>query len=318
MAENAQDDVMVAAAWMYYDDGLTHEQIAKKLNLSRIKVTRLLQKALSDGIVQFKINRPLPRQFELERRLQQAFGLERAVLVRTRAAQDDTLEEMGRVGADELRNLLSNGCRLGVGWSTTVSRIAPYFEAPRPGVVCVVNEIVGGYPGHALPYSISVQIARRFSAPLEALPVPAFVTSAQARDAILREQSVRKALDNARKCDIAIVGLGDVSPTCTMVTCKYLTVKQMSALKRRGGVGDILGYYYDIHGQLVPSPLDARRIGIDWDDLRRIPCVVAMAAGPAKVAALLGALNGKLCHCLISDTDMAQALLQHQDGARAG
>ncbi|MEL6209782.1 MAG: sigma factor-like helix-turn-helix DNA-binding protein, partial [Pseudomonadota bacterium] len=47
----ADDDLMVRAAWMYYHDDLTHAEIARKLGLSRVKVTRLLKRAREQGIV---------------------------------------------------------------------------------------------------------------------------------------------------------------------------------------------------------------------------------------------------------------------------
>jgi len=310
VTDNNQEELMVLAAWMYYDDQLTHEQIAKRLGISRVSVTRLLQKARRDGIVQFRITKPLPLQYDLERRLQQTFGVEEAIVVKTRNAVDDTLDAVGWAGAEHLKQILRPGCRLGVGWSTTVSRMAPYLEAPEQPVPCTFHELAGSMLGQTNPYSISWLIARTLNIPLETLPVPVVVQSEAARDAILKETSIRSALEHARQCDIAFVGLGDVGPDCTMVRTGYLTPEQMADLRQQNAVGDILMRYYDASGRHVPTPLESRIISLNWEEIHRIPYIVVMAAGPTKVEAISGALRGRLCHCLITDTDTAQQVLQ--------
>lgn len=315
IADN-QEELMVLAAWMYYDDKLTHEQIAKKLGMSRVSVTRLLQKARREGVVQFRITKPLPWQYDLERRLQKTFGLKDAIVVKTRNSLEDTLDAVGWAGAEHLKQVLRPGCRLGMGWSTTVSRMAPYLEAPDQPVPCTVHEVAGSMLGQTNPYSVSWRIAQVLNVPIETLPVPVVVQSETARDAILKENSIRTALEHARQCDIAFVGLGDVGPDCTMVRTGYLTPEQMADLRRQSAVGDILMHYYDASGRHVPAPLESRIISLDWEDIHRIPYVVAMAAGPTKVEAILGALQGHICHCLITDTDTAQQVLR-MVGSRA-
>ena len=52
----------------YYEDDLTQEQIARRFGLSRIKVSRLLQQARHERIVQITIVPPLDPKPDLERR----------------------------------------------------------------------------------------------------------------------------------------------------------------------------------------------------------------------------------------------------------
>lgn len=307
---NDQDELMALAAWMYYDDKLTHDEIGEKLGMSRVSVTRLLQKARREGIVQFKITKPLPLQYDLERRLKVAFGLKEAVIVKSRSSLDDTLDAVGWAGAEHLRQVLFPGCRLGMGWSTTVSRMSPYLEAPDEPTPCTVHELAGTMLGRTNPYSISWLIARTLDVPVETLPVPVIVDSEDARDSLLQETSVRAALNHARECDIAFVGLGDVGPDCTMVRTGYLSPQQMTELRRQNAVGEILMRYFDASGQHVPNPLEPRIISLGWGDIVRIPYLVVMAAGPRKVDAIRATLRGGLCHGLITDTDTAQQVLQ--------
>ncbi len=304
-------ELMITAAWLYYHDGLTQEQIAQELGISRVRVTRLLQRARREGIVQIKITRSLPLQYRLERELRQAFPLENAIVVRTRHTRDDTLNALGQAGAEYLQRIVFPGCRLGLGWSTTVSRMAPYLTPPPAHIPFTVHELAGSMVGQTNPYSISWRVAETFRVPLETLPVPILVESESAREAVLQEPRIRQALENARLCDIAFVGVGSTDEKSTLMRLGLLTGDQMNRLRERGAVGDILMRYFDDQGRWIPMPWDERLITLAWEDIRRIPQKVIMAEGRNKVPALLGALRGHLCHTLITDSATAEALLAH-------
>ncbi len=303
------EELMVRATWMYYEDGLTHKQIAQDLQVSRITITRLLQRARREGLVQVRITRPLPLIYELEHDLQKKFALRCAIVVPTRNQVDETLDEIGIRAAEQIHRVLKPGYRLGVGWSTTVSRIIPFLKPPDRPIAFTVNELAGSFLRHTNPYSISAEIARVFKVPVETLPVPVVVQSEEARQALLKESSISTALTHAHQVNIALVGLGDTSYSCTMVQTGYLTEDEMDTVRSRGAVGDILMRYYDIQGYHVPTPIEANVISIGWEDIRQIPYIIALAAGEKKVLTIVGALRGGLVHCLITDTETAQQVL---------
>ncbi len=309
MSDIDREELLVRLAWMHYDDGLTHQQIAQKLRMSRVSVTRLLQRARREGIVQIKITKPLPLQYDLERHLERRFGLRRAIVVRAQNSLDDTLDAIGRAASEHLKEVVFPKCRLGVGWSTTVSRMVPYLEPPAKRVKCVVTELVGSVMGHANPYSISWQIAKALDAPVEPLPVPVVMQSEEARDAILKESAIATVLEHGQQCDVAFVGLGDIGPNSTLVRTGFMTAEQMAEMKQRGAVGDLLMRFFDASACHIPSPLESRVVSLDWSTIRGIPYVVGLAAGPTKVEPLLAALGGRICHCIITDTGTAEQVL---------
>ncbi len=105
MVHKSQDDPTLLAAWMYYNENLTQEQIAQKLNVSRVTVTRLLQKAKREGIVEVRVTRRLSPQRHLVRKLQDTFGIDEAVVAPTYDSQDNTLDAVGmarRAGFDNI------------------------------------------------------------------------------------------------------------------------------------------------------------------------------------------------------------------------
>lgn len=77
--------LLVEIAHMYYDDQLTQQQIARQLNMSRSLVSKLLNKARNEGIVEITIkDRKLYPYRMLENQIEQVFGLQDVVLINTK------------------------------------------------------------------------------------------------------------------------------------------------------------------------------------------------------------------------------------------
>lgn len=315
MASKDQQELMILAAWLYYDEQLTQKEIADRLGVSRISVTRLLQRARQEGIVEIRMTKPLPVQYQLSLQLQKRYNLKNIVIARTYDSPEDTLNAVGEAAAEYLASVVTAGSRLGiVGWSKTLSYMTAYLKA-MSGVVrpAVVSELVGSFVGKAETYNVSLQVAEALGVPIDMLPVPAMVRSEAARDAILAEPAISNALKHARQCDVIFVGVGHVGPGWTMVVRGHLTEEEADYIRSKGAVGDIVGRYYDECGRPVHTYLDSRVISISWEDLRRIPHIVAVACGPHKVKPILGLLRGSLCHCLVTDIDTAQQVLQAEE-----
>jgi DNA-binding transcriptional regulator LsrR (DeoR family) len=80
-------------------------------------------------------------------------------------------------------------------------------------------------------------------------------------------------------------------------------------LGRLGAVGDLLVHPFTAAGSFVAPDLAERAIAISIDQLRRVPTVVAIAAGTAKVAAIRGALATGVIGVLVTDAATARGLL---------
>ncbi len=64
--QTAEDELLVRIAWLYYMEELTQAEIADRLNMSRIKITRYLKQAREKGIVQINIQSNNSNVLELE------------------------------------------------------------------------------------------------------------------------------------------------------------------------------------------------------------------------------------------------------------
>lgn len=69
----------------------------------------------------------------------------------------------------------------------------------------------------------------------------------------------------------------------------------------------------DKDGNKLSDPINDKIIGISFEDLKKIPHVIAVAGGIDKTHAIYAALKGKLIHCLITDSRIAEKLLAMRD-----
>ena len=59
------------------------------------------------------------------------------------------------------------------------------------------------------------------------------------RSALLENDTVRQCLDKARRADLALVGIGDMSEESNMVRMGWFSAQEINEAKRVGTVGDI-------------------------------------------------------------------------------
>jgi deoxyribonucleoside regulator len=302
------EDLLVAVAHLYYLEGLKQEDVAFRMNLSRLAVTRMLKKARDQGIVQISVKRPLPELVGLALELEKKYGLKAVRVVQTGPGPEDTTAAMGRAGAELLSSFIRPGSRIGVAWSRTVSAIVPYVHRTSKGGVRV-NELAGTFLAPNIPYGVSWVLAERLHVPLESIPMPVLVKSEHARDVMMKEHLIRSALSNAGKVDIALVGLGDVSEGSSLLDTGYITRSHLKEYRTKGAVGELLMRCFDARGQYIRMSFEKRIVSIEWEQIRGLPFVVAMAFGPSKVRAILGALAGGVIHGLVTDRATAMSLL---------
>jgi DNA-binding transcriptional regulator LsrR (DeoR family) len=113
-----------------------------------------------------------------------------------------------------------------------------------------------------------------------------------------------------------VVGIGHVEfqKISSMFFADHISPHALSRLESKGAVGDICARFFDIIGTYVFPELGV--IGINLEQLKAIPEVIAVAGGMEKVRAVLGALRGGYVKTLITDTETAQAVLTENEERR--
>lgn len=305
-------ELLTKVADLYYLRQMTQQEIAERLGLSRPAVSRLLQRARTEGVVRIEIHPPDESHYALERELEDRFGLREAVVVTGRSESPTlTRRALGQAGARYLERRLRGREVVGVSWGTTLNEVVHHVRA-RPLRTTVVA-LVGG-AGQVAPGVHANDLARRLAhkhgGEVRLLHAPAVVASPEVREALCSDPSIRGALDLARRAQVALVGVGALVPSSTLVQSGYFSVRELAALRERGAVGDVCTRPYTRDGLPVDDALQRRIVAVEFEDLRRIPTVIAVAGGLEKAEAILGLLRGELVDVLVTDHVAARAILR--------
>jgi len=297
----------------YYDDDLTQQQIGHRFGLSRVKVSRLLRQARSEKIVQITINAHGTTGAELERAIEQRFGLREAVVVTS--SGDDMTAPTAAIGPVTARYLLRNlqgDETLAISWGNTLLSVVNAVPAASMPALRVV-QLTGGL-GELEARTHGAELARRtaeiFGARLRLLHSPGIVKDQAVRDALVNDPQISDTLRLAADADVALVGIGVLQTASTLLKSNQLLPEEIAHLKDKGAVGDIALRFFDADGRKVESLIDRRIVGCSLDDIRRIPRVIAAAGGTEKLTAIMAALKGKLIDVLITDDRTGEKLIE--------
>lgn len=298
---------------LYYEQNRTQQDIAERLRLSRPKVSRLIQQAHREGIVQITVLSPTGSYADLEQALELKFDLQEVVIteIDEAASQESVSRQIGVVAADYLQRTIQDNDVIGIFWGVTLNSM---ISALKPCETCDVHvvQMVGGLgPPEAEEHAtgLSRRMAQLLNGRLTLLPAPGIVDNAAIRDVYLTDSHVSKAINTFAQIDVAFMGIGAASPTAWIMQNDVLTQDELRTLRDQGAVGETALRFFDSHGNAVQSTLDDRVIGITLDQLRQIPRRVGMVGGPEKLIVTRGALLGGLINVLITDHRSAQRLL---------
>lgn len=312
-------ELMTEIARRYYEGDATQADIAAEFGLSRMKVSRLLRQAREEGVVDVRIRVHRTVASDIEARLCARFGLKRALIAADRADAQAQREDVALVVADFLDRELHDGATVAVGMGRNVAAVADTRGRPAVAESVFVCATGGahraGEPGNA--DHICRKLARRFGGTPETLYAPAYVPEAALRDALLRNQTVRRTLDVARSADFALIGIGDLGEESHMVRMGWFKRDEILAARAAGVVGDLMGYdFFDLEGRERNEILGGRVIGLRLDEMRAIPHVVAIASEPTKTVAILAALRTGVIDVLATSLANAQSLLALDEATR--
>lgn len=297
---------------LYYREGLTQQETAARLGVSRQTIGRVLRQAQNAGIVRIEIFSPFAEAESLARQLEKSFGLMEAVVaVPDAPGAIEALRAVGRASASLLERRVRPGMVVGLGWSTTVLEIVKHLNVvDSPGTVIV--QLDGGVPSGRHPNEASDIVHRAalaMNVDATALMTPLYVDTTDIRDSLIGDSQIHQALELARRSDIAFFGVGAVSKNSNLYATGYLAEDLIDDLLAEGAVGEILGRFFDKEGNPRGLELSGRTIGLALEDLIHIPFRCVVASGEAKVKAISSALHSKFANAIVTDEQTAIALL---------
>jgi DNA-binding transcriptional regulator LsrR (DeoR family) len=320
-AAHEQRELLRWVAELYYLQQQGQAEIAGLIGVSVSKVSRLLAEARRQGIVTITVAPSYAGASELERELAHGLGLERAFVAPARVHDSAVASRAAALTAARLLpQLLPARGAVGLSGGYTVAQMARALE-PIPGADLLIVPLQGNWAdggAHLLNDQICREAAARLGGRALSLPAPMLVDRAATHDALLHDMSIRPVTERWADLAAAVVGVG-TSPAAEAPgypsVMNQLGDSIRADLVQLGVVGDLCARMFDRDGRFVEHEVSRRTLGISIAELRRVPRVIAVAAGTTKAESLLGAARTGAIHILITDQLTAESLLNLQQGS---
>lgn len=317
--ESRSDRLRIRAAWMYFVEQMTQNEIADVLGVGRVTVVRMLADARARGEVKITIESDLVEIVRLERDLERAFGLEQAIVAPLSMPDADPIPAIAARTGGYVSEVMKAGMRVGVGWGNTLFSTLQFLSG-RPLVDFKVISLLGGV-GVARrfnPAEFAWRFAQVFQGDGYLIPTPAVVDSIETKIALVERCGLQEIFQLADSLDAVLVSVGGIASATTFYRGGFLKEADREELVARGAVGDLLFHFFDRNGDLVDHPVNQLVMSVEVDRLRRAPVRILTSGGEEKIGALMGAMNLIRPTVLITDEESARRMLAERADTAAG
>jgi DNA-binding transcriptional regulator LsrR (DeoR family) len=311
LSADRPSDLVLAArvARQFYVEGISKIDIADRLGISRFRVARLLDSAREAGMVRIEIGLPGGSlDAGLSAELCSAFGLKHAFAFNFPDDDEPALRRrIGEAAGQALMDIVTPSDVLGMSWARSLSELTAALTRMPP---CPIVQMTGAVPpprGRDL-LDLVRSVARIGGGPAHVFYAPMIVDDAETAAAIRRQADVAGAFALVPSVTITMLAIGAWGPGLSTVYDAFSEAEQ-EAIARLGVCAEMAGVFLGDNGRPVETALDSRMIVTPGSALAKIPCVIAVAYGVSKTAAVRAAIRGRMIHGLITHASLARALL---------
>jgi DNA-binding transcriptional regulator LsrR (DeoR family) len=322
MEARSNVDELYVVARLYYVEARSQEDIAAQLGVSRSKVSRLLTAAREAGIVRISVQSP-PESTKLGETLRGTLGLSGVHVVPTSPGTAEPWPLLASALSDALS---ASPPRAGdvvlASWGRTIWATTAHPLPRFPGVKVAATG--AGHPERPWRTDAPNQpdesieannIVRQLAVGLQGVPyylhAPAYPTGALRRE-LLRDDATQRTLRLWDEAAISIVSIGAPPHLAPYYgPASYST----DAEELAQAAGHVASRYFTLDGKPLSYKGEEDILAISREQLLRVPRRIAVALGPTKIDAILGAARAHLINVLITDNSTAAAVLETAIGA---
>ncbi|WP_103255704.1 sugar-binding transcriptional regulator [Tabrizicola aquatica] len=309
--EPSLHDEAARAGWLYYVGGLTQDQIATELGVSRQRAQRLVSRAMAEGLIHVRLNHRIGACLDLEAELCRRFGLGRARVSPGLGPGGDGVRAIAPAAAAELERFLRMPQPLVIGLGTgramrgMVDAMVE-IDAPQHRLVSLIGNIAPD--GSASFFDVVMRIADKVRAPHYPMPVPVISPTPEENAAFHALGPVQKVVALAEAADVILVGVGQMSNDAPLLADGFVSRAELDEMQAAGAVGEVAGWVFDSEGRYLDLGTNMRTGGVRVAPGLDRPSI-GIAAGASKVPAIHAALKSRIINGLVTDEPTARALL---------
>lgn len=306
-------DQAARAAWMSFVGGMTQDEIAQQLGVSRPGVQRLLALARQEGLVKVHIDHPIASCMSLAGAIRERFGLDYCDVVPAEAgAAEGAANYLAVAGAERVARLVERveplTLSLGTGRAVraTVEALSR-IDRPQHRFVSLVGNVARD--GSSNRYDGVMVAADKTGGERFLLPAPVVASSVEEKQAMQAQRLFQAIFQVARESEAAFIGVGQIDRQATLFQDQFISETELDELLGMHAVGELLGWPLDSHGNVVDCSITRRVTSLPLEMFRDQP-LVGLAGGKDKAPAILAALRGGWLKGLVTDQVAARYVVE--------
>ncbi|HBL2352961.1 TPA: SorC family transcriptional regulator [Enterococcus faecium] len=246
---------------------------------------------------------------QTEQQLAEYFGNQRCIVVSGNSEeQTKVADAFGEALSEALDRLLPEGENIiAVMGGTTMAVVAEQLSNLENKKRHNLFVPARGGIGEAITVqanSVSARMAAKANGNHRALYVPEQLSLAT-YNSLLNEPSIQEVLNLISEANCVIHSIGRA---LHMAARRKMTEKELVMLKQANAVAESFGYFFNEKGEVVYK---VPRIGIELQDLEKVPIIMAIAGGKSKAKAIRAYMkNAPKQTWLITDEAAANEILK--------
>lgn len=304
--------LIVKVAKLYYFDGMTQAEIARKIGVSRPIVSKMISKAKEDKIVEIFIKDESAHTVDLELQVEKIYSLKEAIIVSASDYNHDMkLDLLGKAAAAHVSKKIDSVESIGISWGNAVSAFVNAYPFQKNESVNIVP-LIGGMGRSEIDLHsnmLTLKFAQKLKTTCSYLYAPAMIKNIDTKNRLLESEEIYGVLDEGQSVEMAIVGMGNPIVDSTMEKIGYLSQEDVASLRTAEAVGDINSVFLDKNGNSLNHHINDSVIGINLDGLKQIGETIAIAHGDNKIRSIHAGLLSGAVDVLVTDDETAQKIL---------
>lgn len=243
---------------------------------------------------------------DLQRKIAAKFSLRHVFVVPGNCDTERVSRDaLARSAGEAILGVLGPADVVAISGGSTLADVTKHLPAHKdyPAVTVVPT---GGGLGDSLEIeanTVAAQLAQALGAKYRLLHLSDDLGEQSVKILLEAQPAIRGIFDLIRSATVVVQGVGTVQ---NVAARRGFTASGIRDLERRGAVGESLGYFFDVTGNVAET---VSGVGIRLEDLSNADHVIAVAGGASKAAAITSLLNTGLQHVLVTDEAAARVIL---------
>ena len=306
-------ELLADVAESYYIQGKTQASISEDVGVTRSMVSRILTEARNEGVVEISIIRPIITDDNIADKFIQRFGIQNAVIFESGPQNISSSKALGQITANTLTKYLSPNMTLGIIFGKAVRDTIRAFEKQKP-MNTKILQLLGAVDSTSSSFDVREmvrELANKTGGTPYYINAPFIMKNPETAKELRENNSNKSVFTLVKDCKYILGGIGSIHKQfSTFYQAGFLEETDLQALQVENAVGGMCGYHFDINGNIVGEEIEQRVVGISRETIKKNNIsIIATATGKNKVAPILGALQTKMIHTLITDLETAKSVL---------